>query len=184
MFASGFVMHLLQLTAVTDNMWFWMKEWVGNYTNLPHYNDSSGRICFGFLIYPLFCYYYPTLCSDDRGVVGNRQKLLLGAFVKSLMQAAWTWWWFIDDQVQQTTPFPGVQNNLVTLFFLPVISCSELLISSVVSCLRSHSLVPGQYEPWCSWKKSFSCSFQPRGKKGLGFSDRDRLPWYGRLLVK
>lgn len=102
------------------------------------------------------------------GVMGNRQELLLGAFVKSLMQAAWTWWWFIDDQVQQTIPreylskpFPGVQNNLVTFLFLPVISCSELLISSIVSCLRFHSLVPGQCEPWCSRKESFSYSFQP-----------------------
>lgn len=113
-----------------------------------------------------FFYYYPTLCSDDRVVMENRQKLLLGAFVKSLMQSAWAWRWFTDDQVQQTIPwehkskpFPGVQNNLVTLLFLPVISCSELLIPSGVSCLRPHSLVPGQCEPWCPWKESFPAVF-------------------------
>lgn len=62
-----------------------MKECAWNDTNLSHYNDSSGRICFSFLLYLFFFFlYYPTLCSDDRAVMESRQKFLLGASVSKL----------------------------------------------------------------------------------------------------
>lgn len=127
--ASGFVMCFLQLTALADNMRFWMKEWAWNYTNLSHYNDSEGRICFSFLLYLFFIIIIPRSVAMTELWWRTGRSYCWEPLSISLMQAAWAWWWFIDDQMQWTAPceclsksFSGGENDLVTLLFLPVIS--------------------------------------------------------------
>lgn len=172
-------MCLLQLNALADNTWFWMKEWAWNYTNLSHYNDSSVRICFSFLLhlFSFFFFYYPTLCSDDRVVMENRQKLVLGASVSKLDAGSLglmvIHWWSSatnSSMCKSEQVIFWVRGDKTIwwhyysfLWFFT--SCSEVWIFGSFSCLRCHSLVPGQYEPWCPWKeRNFLHSSQPWGK--------------------
>lgn len=139
-------MRLLQLTVLADIIG-WRNEWAWDYTDLSYCSDSSGRICFSFLLYHFF-FYYPTLYSDDRAVMENRWKLLLGVCVNKLC----AWWWLTDVQAHQTAareylsesstiPSEGDKTIQWHYYFLLwfLTSCSEMPIPSSFSFPRSPS---------------------------------------------
>lgn len=169
-------------------MWFWIKEWVWSHTNLPHYNDSSGRICFGFLIYLFFVIIIPRCAwmrcdGEQAGVTPGSfcQKLDAGSL--DLMMIHW-WSSATNNSMRISEQAISWGTKQFGDIFIP--SCNFLFwIANFQYCFLPEISQLSTRAVWAMMFTERELFLQlSANKKGLGFSDRDRLPWYGRLLVK
>lgn len=171
-------MRLLQLTALANKIG-WRNEWAWDYTDLSYCSDSSGRMCFSFLLYHYFFIIPRSIVMTERwwrtGGSYYWESVLI-SFVhdgdslmfKHIKQLHVNIWFSLPPfRVRGTKKFSDIITSCCG--FLPlVLKCQY----PVVFLYRDPIAQPwGQYEPGCPWKENFYCTV-------LSYEERLSLTWF------